>query len=454
MEVGKQDAGVAADALFALVAHREDVQQLGVKECVGDCRTSIADLTRAMNSISGWKGGDFASKRSAAEQAMKVFDEHFQKLLDFYSCLKECQNEERENKVKEKREKRTAKDRSKKTFMDGGCSKQLARVLAEFSDGVSSVSESLTSCDNNPEATINSSFVSTRIFSCDDASADSTPLHRQFCDLYDKMKSSVATQVSKGIKKMDEDEGTHAAGPLKAKDFCLNLNPERSADANAGGDQKVMKHHFELFEPLQHLPCLTIQTEASFFISQTSLLLPGCMQFIQTYTGYPLILVVPIEDLLAHGYGLETIPQALESLSFTKNLEKLPLFGLAPKTVLYIPAGHVAVSVTMPSAAKPQKGEEKNTQVSAFASYFTFERDFGVNLSDAVKVEISSHFDKQLVRSYKALSRNQVKIKKWMELWRPAVADEEVPPAALAAPADEGEKTGDEAAKEGDAKTD
>ena len=180
-------------------------------------------------------------------------------------------------------------------------------------------------------------------------------------------------------------------------------------------------HAFNTFYTMP--PVLTVQHSGKFKLGPDTMPLPGASRIIHVFSGYALILILPMDDLIEREFTVETMENALKDDTFMENVSKLPMFGVAAKHSLYVPPGHLPVIVGLPQASdkdKKKKDVSDEDDALAYLSYYHCGGEMQEVLTDETRVEMAAVLDKAIARKGKVVNDHTQKLKQWVDSWRMA----------------------------------
>ena len=335
MKVGREAADVHMLAISNEVSRKDEVKALCFAEVVQTCKDNWTAVSDYANSVMKWTHQEYDEKRLVADAAMKMFDESFAILVEYFATVTMVQSDVRRERDNLKRAERDKKSKVAQAFISGGAPETIASAFAEIvSDHnvpgqrcfkVASSTYEVEFKDGESDWCHSNSFLNSNF---SEYTNTMSHWHHEVAKLTSgAIGKKLANLAKRGKDALVDSNDTHA---VKNTDVEFLINPVGKEDCAFELPNTAVKSYLVCQENY------TTRDDSYYYPYRW---LPS---FITVLDGHLFVLSVPLTAALLAGFDADKIDDYLDSLT-TDEFQKVTVrMSVAKGQGCYIPFGHFA----------------------------------------------------------------------------------------------------------------
>lgn len=316
-----------------------EISPLRVDVVVADAVKARDAFAAQSDDIPRWPfDGELAAKRAAIDSLSREFDEKFQILLEYYTCLKDTKDEAKVEVTSLKKRIKYKEEKVADIFLEGGCTQACATALGAMEVGrlkdldsgaiISSTHDIEYCALVKDRGEVISTFSAPVFFYCN----HNDPLCKKLSEFIDKISPDVAIFTAEIHKSMVKQDCTHAIHDIKVK----------------AGVELALPHTLNHLGNTKQWSFLRVQGNNLCQLTRASFPLPGCACFIYMFTGYGYVVFLPALEIMDEENGFDNISANIETHEDPETLFKSCVkIGMRKGQAVFCPYGFLPLVVTV-----------------------------------------------------------------------------------------------------------
>ena len=337
-KVGKVPADKALRDLFENVKHDPRVEAINVPDVLSEAIASKDKLVALKGQIVTWGIQGFDSKKKSAERLLKEFDENFAKLIDYKETLTILNSKKKAGMDAQKRHGRYVVSTIKKQLTDGNCPESYAQNLASFLESVLDADDFITKASTAYEAEYKDDTISLQrpaMFTRTPVGSDSSSSSPEHTARHLELEAATKWRQQNYLKVFADAVNTLSEWRQFLFPLATVEKPLTWPNDDKGKAHKQCTVGYAL-------------VSWCFNLSMEFMPLPGVPGFATVLRGCCVMCVIDLSSLQDDDFSIDGLARYITD-SGVPALSKFPTFALQAGQSLFVPFGHVLISVAVPS---------------------------------------------------------------------------------------------------------